>query len=156
MVAIDPWQLFLPCVSDTKGIHRVEKTTFMEFGRISTQMLSSACCDTSLLGKTTDRSSLRTVEQRSSTPFSHMLGPVFGSPLLITRRASLLAFIGNKDGLYAPALDWTGLIIPGIIDLHYFGSRVSLRLAEGPLFHVVARLLCFHALLAWPGTPTCR
>ena len=66
----------------------------------------------------------------------------------------MLAFIGNKYGLYAPALDWTGLIIPGIIDLHYFGSRVSLRLAEGPLFHVVARLLGSRALLVRPGTPS--
>ena len=73
-------KIFLPCVSDIKGSHRVEKATFNGVDAYYSRMLSSARWDASLLGKSADWSSLRTVEQRSSAPFSLMLGPVFGSP----------------------------------------------------------------------------
>ena len=120
VVATDPWQLFLPCVSDTKGSHRVEKAPLMEFRCIFTQDCSPLPAVIPAYWGRQQTGAFSAL----STEILHALQPHAGACHLESpsdcKGTSLLAFIGNIYGPYASILDWTGLIIPGIIDLLMF------------------------------------
>ena len=109
VVATDPWQLFLPCVSDTKGSHGVEKATLMEFRCIITQECSPPPAVIPAYWESQQTGALSAL----STEILHALQPHAGACHLESpsdyRGASLLAFIGNGDGLYALSLNWMGL-----------------------------------------------